>query len=84
MTLRNLPRPLAAALLMSHATALAAVVLRGVTLAAVMALAGCFLLPQEERILAPPLLATPEISYRVIEAEPGVIEDRVTVGGVFI
>ena len=55
-----------------------------VALAAAVALGGCFLLPQEEEILAPPLLATPEISYRVITAEPGVIEDRVTVGGVFI
>lgn len=59
-------------------------VLRAVALAPVVALAGCFLLPQEEQILAPPLLATPEIEYRVITAEPGVIEDRVTVGGVFI
>ena len=59
-------------------------VVRGVALAAFGALAGCFLLPQEEQILAPPLLATPEIEYRVLTAEPGVIEDRVTVGGVFI
>ena len=58
--------------------------LRAAPLAAAMALAGCFLLPQEEQILAPPLLATPEIEYRVLTAEPGVIEDRVTVGGVFI
>ena len=57
---------------------------RAATLAALTALSGCFLLPQEERILAPPLLAAPEISYRVITAEPGVIEDRVTVGAVFI
>ena len=52
--------------------------------AAAVALAGCFLLPQEEQVLAPPLLDTPEISYRVITAEPNVIEDKVTVGGVFI
>ena len=57
---------------------------RAATVAALTALSGCFLLPQEERILAPPLLAAPEISYRVITAEPGVIEDRVTVGAVFI
>ena len=47
-------------------------------------LGGCFLLPQEEGVLAPPLLNTPEISYRVIAAAAGVIEDKVTVGGVFI
>ena len=62
----------------------AATVARGAAVAALAALAGCFLLPQEEQILAPPLLATPEIEYRVITATPGVIEDRVTVGGVFI
>jgi multidrug efflux pump subunit AcrA (membrane-fusion protein) len=59
-------------------------ILRAVALAAAITLTGCFLLPQEEQILAPPLLATPDIEYRVITAEPGVIEDRVTVGGVFI
>lgn len=56
----------------------------GAALAAVVVLAGCFLLPREEQILAPPLLATPDIEYRVITATPGVIEDKVTVGGVFI
>ena len=56
----------------------------GAAAAAAAVLAGCFLLPQEERILPPPLLDTPEIEYRVITAEPGVIEDKVTVGGVFI
>ena len=32
---------------------------RAATVAALTALSGCFLLPQEERILAPPLLAAP-------------------------
>ena len=45
---------------------------------------GCFLLPQEESVLAPPLLETPEIRYRTETAREGVIEDKVTVGGVFI
>lgn len=47
-------------------------------------LGGCFLLPQEESVLAPPLLKTPEIDYRTVIAQEGVIEDKVTVGGVFI
>ena len=47
-------------------------------------LGGCFLLPREESVLAPPLLKTPEIEYRTKTALAGVIEDRVTVGGVFI
>lgn len=47
-------------------------------------LGGCFLLPQEESVLAPPLLETPEIRYRTETAREGVIEDKVTVGGVFI
>ena len=47
-------------------------------------LGGCFLLPQEEGVLPPPLLKTPEITYRTVTAQETVIEDRVTVGGVFI
>ena len=47
-------------------------------------LGGCFLLPQEEGVLAPPLLKSPEITYRTVTAQKAVIEDRVTVGGVFI
>ena len=47
-------------------------------------LGGCFLLPQEEGVLPPPLLKTPEISYRTVTTQEAVIEDRVTVGGVFI
>ena len=75
--MRPATRPVTAAVLRTAG-------LRAAALASTMALAGCFLLPREEQILAPPLLSTPEIEYRVITAEPGVIEDRVTVGGVFI
>ena len=47
-------------------------------------LGGCFLLPQEEGVLPPPLLKTPEITYSTVTTKEAVIEDRVTVGGVFI
>ena len=57
---------------------------RGAGLLLAALLGGCFLLPQEESVLAPPLLKTPEIQYRTVTAQQGVIEDRVTVGGVFI
>ena len=60
-----------------------AVRIGGVLLLATL-LGGCFLLPQEEGVLAPPLLKTPDIEYRTEVAREGVIEDKVTVGGVFI
>ena len=56
----------------------------GAVLLCATLLGGCFLLPQEEGVLAPPLLKTPDIKYRTEVAREGVIEDKVTVGGVFI
>ena len=65
-------------------TGAAPAVRRGAALLLAALLGGCFLLPREESVLAPPLLKTPEISYRTVTTQSGVIEDRVTVGGVFI
>ncbi len=45
---------------------------------------GCFLLPQEEEILAPPLVEPPEISYRTMVVELDTIERRVVVGGAIV
>lgn len=46
--------------------------------------AGCFLLPQEEEILAPPLVEPPPITYRTIPVERRTIERRVVVGGAIV
>ena len=45
---------------------------------------GCFLLPKEEEILAPPLMKTPEISYTVIEPYRGNIENTLSVTGNYV
>ena len=80
MPMQSIPRPVVASPLRNPA--------RTARLAAVLLLAalagGCFLLPREEGVLPPPLLKTPEITYRTVTAQETVIEDRVTVGGVFI
>lgn len=65
-------RPVAALL---AATALLAAALTG---------AGCFLLPQEEEILAPPLVEPPPITYRTVTVERDTIERRVVVGGAIV
>jgi len=51
--------------------------------AAFSAFAGCGLFPREEKVLAPPLLTPPEVSYDVVEVKRGSIEDRVTASGTF-
>ena len=45
---------------------------------------GCFLLPKEDRILAPPLIEPAPITYRTVTAQLGTIERRITVSGSFI
>jgi macrolide-specific efflux system membrane fusion protein len=45
---------------------------------------GCFLLPKEERILAPPLVVPPPVAYRTLTADLDTLERRVTVGGTFV
>ncbi len=47
-------------------------------------LSGCFLFPREERLLAPPVMETPEIKYRTIPVKRGTIEDSVRVTGYFV
>lgn len=46
-------------------------------------LSGCFLLPKEEEILAPPLMKPPEITYQVINPKRGNLYDKVVVSGYF-
>ena len=52
--------------------------------AAALTGAGCFLLPQEEEILAPPLVEPPPITYRTVTVERDTIERRVVVGGAIV
>lgn len=49
-----------------------------------MLLGGCFLLPKEEEILAPPIMEPPEISYKTIGVVRKDIEDAVRVTGYFV
>lgn len=69
------PRRLRPAAALLAATALLAAALTG---------AGCFLLPQEEEILAPPLVEPPPITYRTVTVERDTIERRVVVGGAIV
>ncbi len=47
-------------------------------------LSGCFLLPREEALLAPPVMAAPEITYRTVGVKRATIEDSVRVTGYFV
>ena len=47
-------------------------------------LSGCFLLPREEALLAPPVMAAPEITYRTVAVKRATIEDSVRVTGYFV
>jgi membrane fusion protein, macrolide-specific efflux system len=51
---------------------------------AVLLLGTCRLFPKEEKILAPPLMSPPEVSYSVTEAKKGTIEQRTRGGGTFV
>ena len=55
-----------------------------VVLLAALAAGGCYLFPKEERTLAPPLIPPSEVTYDVLEAARGVIEDKVTGTGSFV
>ena len=46
--------------------------------------AGCFLLPKEEELLAPPIMEAPEISYRTVAVKKGAVENSVRVTGYFV
>lgn len=47
-------------------------------------LSGCYLMPKEERILAPPLVEAPEIEYDTIEASKGSIVNSIRKTGSFV
>lgn len=49
-----------------------------------MSLSGCFLLPKEEEVLAPPLIQPQEITYRTLEVKRGEIVDKLSVIGYFV
>ena len=46
-------------------------------------LSGCFLFPQEEEILPPPLMTAPDVTYRTVEAKIDTIADKIAVTGYF-
>lgn len=50
----------------------------------IVALGGCFLLPREEEILAPPIMQPPEISYKTIPVVKKTIENSVRVTAYFV
>ncbi|MBT3271854.1 MAG: efflux RND transporter periplasmic adaptor subunit, partial [Spirochaetales bacterium] len=50
----------------------------------IILLSGCFLLPREEELLAPPIMEAPEISYRTVLVKRGDVEDAVRVTGYFV
>ncbi len=45
--------------------------------------AGCFLVPKERKILEPPLIDPPAVTYRTVEVTRGVIEQEVIVTGTY-
>lgn len=45
---------------------------------------GCFLLPKEEELLAPPIMEAPEITYRTVAVKKGSVENSVRVTGYFV
>jgi multidrug efflux pump subunit AcrA (membrane-fusion protein) len=47
-------------------------------------LIGCYLFPREEKILAPPLMKTPEVTYEVLEVKRGSIEKKISAQGTFV
>jgi multidrug efflux pump subunit AcrA (membrane-fusion protein) len=55
----------------------------GVTCAA-LAVAGCYLFPKEEKVLAPPLISQPEVAYSTVKAEKGTIESSTAVSADFV
>ena len=45
---------------------------------------GCYLFPEEEKVLAPPLIEPPEITYNVTEVKRGTIEKKISGSGTFV
>jgi membrane fusion protein, macrolide-specific efflux system len=54
------------------------------SLVSALLISGCFLLPKEEEMLAPPLMEPPEITYEWYEAKRGSIIDDFRVSGSFV
>ncbi len=47
-------------------------------------LSGCYLFPREEKMLEPPLIETPEVTYDVMRVERGTIEKKIIGSGTFV
>ena len=52
--------------------------------AVLVVLTGCYLFPKEERVLAPPLIRAPEISYDTIKVKRGTVEKRIIGSASFV
>ena len=55
-----------------------------VAIMTVAALSGCYLLPQEEEVLEPPLLTPVEVEYQTVTVELGTIESVITAQGMIV
>lgn len=55
-----------------------------VTAMTIAALSGCYLLPQEEEVLQPPLLTPVEVEYQTVEVELADIESVITAQGLVV
>jgi multidrug efflux pump subunit AcrA (membrane-fusion protein) len=53
-------------------------------LAALLSLSACYLFPKEEKVLAPPLISAPEVTYSAVEAKKGTIESKVVGTAYFV
>ncbi len=56
----------------------------GLVILAAFLLAGCYLFPKEEKVLAPPLISQPEVTYSTVTAQKGTIESKTTVSADFV
>jgi membrane fusion protein, macrolide-specific efflux system len=57
---------------------------RALPLLLAAALCGCGLFPREEKVLAPPVLTPPEVTYDTVEVTLGTIVDSITVAATFV
>lgn len=46
-----------------------------------MSLCGCYFFPDEEEVLAPPLIQTPQITFNTVDVKKGNIEKKISVTG---
>lgn len=59
-------------------------ILLGSIFIVVLSFSGCFLLPKEEVVIAPPLKEPPKVKYDYVEAKKGTIERKITCTGYFV